>query len=132
MPQESRLYTRSTYLGVTGSRTEERVQMGMRAWQRQPDGSWLPQAAATGIEDQLRPYLPQIALAVSPQIQDAGSTQVMRWYDTARDADLVLTAVTATGQPQQLVQRARSVSLTLSVAYTGWNTPVTIPSVPGA
>ena len=129
-PQRARLYTRSTYRGATGTTREERLQIGQRVWRRAAQGRWIAEAAASSVADQVRVYLPQAANASGMQGEAAGDLQILRWYDPARDVDLVLTAAATTAQPQQLVQRARAVDLAVRIDYVGWNTDVTIPTAP--
>lgn len=127
-PGARRLHGVLTYRGATGSRTNEYVLIGDRAWQRQANGRW---AAATSGDDlwrQLEACLPQVGAVVAPTVTDAAGTATLSWNDPSRDADVQLTVDPATGTPKRLHRVERGANLVVSVTFDGWNTPVVIPT----
>ena len=130
--REPRLYSRSTFQGLTGIVTVERLADGTRTWERQLPGDWRLSAAPEGLWGQLSRYLPPLeSIATSNSARD-GMFVTLRWYDPARDADAELLVDSATGIPVSYSEKGRSTALPLVVRYRAWNAPVVItPPAPG-
>jgi hypothetical protein len=128
--QKSRFWIRSTYNGTSGSQVVERIAIGDKGWERQPDGHWLAGQPQGAIADQLRVFLPQFdQITYAEQSGDSDAT-TLHWYDASRNADVTLTIDQVTGIPRELRQIAREGGVKLVVVYTQWNTPMDITAPP--
>ena len=79
------------------------------------------------VRDQVGAYLPNVDRApASPQIDIAGESATLRWYDAAHDVDVVVDVDPTTGSPRRMMQRVRASGATFTVTYDGWNIPVMI------
>jgi hypothetical protein len=116
---------KSVYEGQTGSRTAERVTIGEQTWDREDDGGWLLGTTLETPRAQIEPFLPRIGAIAGPVISDPAAG-TLRWYDPVRDADFLLKVDPKSSIPQQLVWRARSTSLVVTIQYSNWNGPVDI------
>jgi hypothetical protein len=129
----SRFHLRTTYKGSSPTETvTERILIGDRAWQRRPDGKWEAIPEQEGASGQIQTYLPHAASAPNPTVRGAGKATTLGWYNAASDADVTLLVDPSTGVPRQMRQVTRKNGSTLTVNYTGWNTPVEItpPAAP--
>jgi hypothetical protein len=122
--QPPRLHSWTTYQGATGTRTTERVIIGDRSWVRQSGANWSQTTVAESIPQEVAALLPLPGAALSSARADGASA--LRWYDPARDADLHLELDPTSDLPRRLEQTARGTGTVLTVAYRGWNTPVSI------
>jgi hypothetical protein len=116
----------STYEGSSGTQTTERITIGDRSWERQPDRSWVERAAQEAVVDQINVFLPHTEAITNTEVTIEATGTVLRWYDASRDVDVTLTVAPATGTPVELRELTRSSGATLTVTYKGWNTPVDI------
>ncbi|HEX5506300.1 MAG TPA: hypothetical protein VFW96_27030, partial [Thermomicrobiales bacterium] len=112
--------------------TTEYLVVGNTGWQRGPDGRWSPAPGHEGVWGQIQTYLPHADAATRPALERRGDAAVLRWADDALAADTTLTVDPASGVPRELRRAMRGSGLVLTVAYTGWNTPVDITAPPGA
>lgn len=126
--QEPRLHVVTTYRGAREAETVERLLVGGQTWQRQPDGSWSEQPAQEDVETELRAFLPRASTIVSAEAVGAAEEAQLRWHDFERNADLTLLVDPATGIPRELSQVLLTTGEALTVVYSGWGTPVELPS----
>ena len=123
----SSINLRTTYRGSSPTETvTERILIGSRAWERRPDGKWEAIPEQEGPLGQIQTYLPHAASAPNPTLNSEGKVTSLNWYNTASDADVTLLVDPSTGVPRQMRQVTRKNGSTLTVNYTGWNTPVEI------
>jgi hypothetical protein len=120
-----RFHITTTYEGTTGAQATERITIGDQAWQRQQNGQWTVMPARESALKQLQVFFPRTDSISDPKRVIVEDTYVLHWYDAARDADVTL-RVDAAGIPQQLRRVSRANGLTITVTYSGWNTPVEI------
>jgi DNA-binding transcriptional MerR regulator len=120
------LHMTSTYTGGSGAQTVERITIGGRSWQRQPDGVWVERQANESVADQVQVFLPHARSITDPTTEMGADHSVLRWYDADYDANITLTVDHTTGIPRELRRVARAADTILTVTYSGWNTPVEI------
>jgi hypothetical protein len=127
-----RLYMQTIYQGPQGTRTIERITIGDRTWQREGNGPWSVFQEQEGVWGQLQPYLPRVALIPAAQMQSTyqGGSAELRWYNAGSKVDVSVLFDPASGIPSQLQQVNRTSGATLTITYTGWNTPVDIQPPP--
>lgn len=130
--REPRPHISTTYEGAEGSRRMERITLGDRSWQSQPDGHWLATVDQEGVWwGQVQVFLPHAATVSSAQVNSEGNIAAVRWYEAGRDADVILNVDAATHIPQDLRQVTRGTDVVVTVIYSGWNMPVEITSPAG-
>jgi len=112
----------TTYQATTGTRTDQRIVVGNRAWTRAADQSWNP-STAQNPQQEIEAFLPPVGSLLAATSDANG---VFVWYDSRRDAELRLELDPSTGTPSRLTQTSRSTGTILSVQYQGWNTPESI------
>jgi hypothetical protein len=123
-----RLYFLSTYQSGKSSQTVERISIAKQTWEQQTNGVWSaidPQEEPWG---QVHAFVPQAAAITEPEGTRDGRLAVLRWYDAGMDSDSVLQLDYLTGALQTWLQRTLATGTTFTVNYTGWNTPVSIPT----
>jgi hypothetical protein len=115
----------TTYEGAKSIQTTERITIGDQSWERQQDSQSTAMPARESALKQLQVFLPRTDSISDIKRVTAEGRYVLRWYDSARDADVTL-RVDAAGIPQQLRRVSRANGLVLTVTYSDWNTPVEI------
>lgn len=127
-----RLDFKTAYQGASSAQTIEEITIGDRAWERRGEQSWTSAPARKGMWDQIRFFLPGAQYGRDPSYRQQQGQVVLSWYDATRDADVTLTVDSETATPLILERVTRSTGLTLTVTYTGWNTPIEIlPPIDG-
>jgi len=121
-----RLHIITIYQSATGTQTVERITIGDRAWQRQPDGPWAAIAEQEGAWGQVQTFLPHATSIMGAESDNGKDLAVLRWYNAGHDADVTLSVDPATGVPRELRQVGRTTGEVLTVTYSGWNTAVEI------
>jgi hypothetical protein len=121
-----RLHIITTYQSATGTQTLERITIGDKAWQRQPNGPWTAIAEQEGAWGQVQTFLPHAASVSNPESVSGTNPVVLRWYGADRDTEVTLSVDPATGVPRELRQVGRTTGQVLTVTYSGWNTAVEI------
>jgi hypothetical protein len=134
------IHLATTYRAATGARTDERVLVGDRAWQREPEG-WVP-TSRDGMREQVQSYLflPGAIATAGATPHPAGDDVELHYREAEGDTTTILTVDRATGTPRALFRVERASGTVLRVRYRGWNTPVKIeppfplapPAVPPA
>lgn len=127
--QPQRLHVTTVYTSPTGSQTSERIIVGNRAWDRQPDGRWVAVPEQEGVWGRVQPFLPHADQAPVPALRNEVGATSLRWIAAGQDSTVLLDP--ASGIPRELRQVNRSTGATLVVTYRGWNTPVDIAPPPG-
>jgi hypothetical protein len=76
--------------------------------------------------------LPDLEAATNVTVQEASAaTTTVQWHDSLRKAEVTLVVNTTSGRPRELRHITQGANpTTLTVAYTGWNSPVTITEPP--
>ena len=121
-----RLHSIITYHGVTGSRIVERIMIGDQSWQRGADGRWTAVPTGGSMQEQVHAFLPGAGVVADLVPESTGTTVVLHWYDSSRDADVTLSVDPATGLPRQVRRVLRATGLVVTVTYSAWNTPADI------
>jgi hypothetical protein len=121
-----RLQVTTTYGSGADGHTTERIVIGERSWERQSGGAWTAGQTRESVLGQIRAYLPGLEPGSEPGVESNGQIAVLRWYDAARDVDVVLHVDPSTGVPRQKRRVTRATGSVLTVAYGAWNTPVEI------
>lgn len=93
---------------------------------REPGRSGNLTARTQGVWGQVQAFLPRLARVSDPQRENDERPGELRWYDSARNADVTLRVDPESGQPVQMQTVARDTGSLLTIAYTGWNSPVQI------
>lgn len=124
--REPRIHLTTTYTNADTIQNSEQILIGERAWHREANGRWVPLAEQEGMWGQLQSFLPHVLAATNPEITRGEQAMTLRWYDARDDADVTLEVDPATGTPRRLQRTNRTNSQTLTVIYSGWNTPVEI------
>ncbi|HEY0734574.1 MAG TPA: hypothetical protein VGD69_06685 [Herpetosiphonaceae bacterium] len=128
-----RLDFKTAYQGASSTQKVEEITIGDRSWERRDAQSWTSVPARKGMWDQIRFFLPGAQYGSDPSYSQQQDRALLRWYDATRDADVTLTVDPETNIPLLLERHTRGTGLTLTVTYTGWNTPIEIlPPVDGA
>lgn len=128
---DARLTLTETYRGMTGTRSNESLQLGQQAWQRAAGEAWLPVAVATGSAERLAPYLFPAGAATDVALAgQSGDTATLRWYDPASDADVTLVVDRATAVPQEWGAVFRATGQVVRVRYESWDAPLDFPAAP--
>lgn len=117
---------KTTYQGASSTQTIQEITIGDRAWERRGEESWTSVPPRKGMWDQIRFFLPGAQYGSDPGYTRQQDHVALSWYDATRDADVTLTIDPETAVPLILERRTRSTGLTLTVTYTGWNTPIEI------
>jgi CAAX protease family protein len=121
-----RIYLRTTYTSTSGTQMIERIAIGDKTWQRQPDGVWaIEQQQQEGL-GQLQVFLPDTTRISKAELAQDADAAALSWYDAGRDTDVILTVDPTTGMPRELHQRARKGGPGLTVLYYRWNKPIEI------
>jgi hypothetical protein len=128
--QPQRLHLTTVYTSPTGSQTTERITIGDRAWDRQPDGRWVVLPEQEGVWGRVQPYLPHADRAPGPTLRTEIGGVSLHWTDDVQDVTVLFDP--ASGIPRELRQVNRANGATLVVTYRGWNTPVDIVPPAGA
>jgi hypothetical protein len=128
--QPQRLHLTTVYTSPTGSQTTERITIGDRAWDRQPDGRWVVLPEQEGVWGRVQPYLPHADRAPGPTLRTEVGSVSLHWIDDVQDVTVLFDP--ASGIPRELRQVSRANGATLVVTYRGWNTPVDIVPPAGA
>ena len=124
------LYSQTTYTSPTGNQRSEHLTVGDRSWQRDSeDEPWRPMPDQEGVYGQVTPFLPQLPAPGDPVLGPDQSQSELHWLDRARDADVLL-RVDEEGVPQSFRRTAHDGTAVLTVTYTRWNAPVSIPQPP--
>jgi excisionase family DNA binding protein len=129
--REPRLHMTTTYHGGDSQQRSERIMIGNEAWQRTGSGRWQTLNDQEGVWGQIQGFLPHAAAGSNPHMEANGGRTFLRWYDTGRDADVMLQLDPATGVPRELQRVARPTEAVLTVTYSGWNTEVKIAAPTG-
>lgn len=116
----------TTYVGTAGTQLVERITIGDRAWQREPNGAWMATEAHETAIEQIQTFLPRLDPALAVTAEEGREVSTLRWYDAGRDADMTLSVDRATGAPRSLQQAARASGSVLTITYKGWNTLVQV------
>jgi hypothetical protein len=111
--------------GPGGREVREQIAVGGRVWERRPGGTWAVATSQDGLWAQVEAYLPRAAAIADPVLARAPGVMILRYADTGRDAETVLTYDLASGLPRELHQVSRGGG-GVRVLYRGWNTPVDI------
>jgi hypothetical protein len=122
--QPQRLHLTTVYTSPTGSQTTERITIGDRAWDRQPDGRWVVLPEQEGVWGRVQPYLPHADRAPGPTLRTEVGGVSLHWIDDVQDVTVLFDP--ASGIPRELRQVSRANGATLVVTYRGWDTPVDI------
>jgi hypothetical protein len=127
---EPRIHLTTTYTNAGTIQNSEQIVIGERAWQRGANGGWAPLAEQEGMWGQLQSFLPHVVAATNAEITRGEQAMTLRWYDSRDDADVTLEVDPVTGTPLRLQRTNRTNSQTLTVIYSGWNTPIEIEAPP--
>jgi hypothetical protein len=119
-----RLHIKTVYTSPTGSQTSERIIVGDRAWDRQPDGRWVATPEQEGVWGRLQPFLPQADQAPTPNLRNEAGGASLHWTTAGQDITVLLDL--ASGIPRELRQANQATGAMLVVTYRGWNTQVDI------
>jgi uncharacterized protein len=126
------MHLTAIYSSTNGTQTTERIAIGDKVWDRQPDGRWaVKQEQQEGL-GQLQMYLPHAARVSHAELDRSADTMILRWYDSASDADVLLIVDPTTGIPRELRHVTHASGAILTVTYSGWNMPVTITPPEGS
>lgn len=129
----ARLYTKTTYVSPKGTQTVERITVGERSWQLQPDGSWVAAQEQEGVWGRVQPFLPHASSAAYPTTtSDGQGPTTISWEDSGNGTMSTLEVDTATGTPRVLRRETPSSGTQLTITYRGWNTPVSVEPPAGS
>jgi len=132
-----RVFWRTTYEPALRSSAEdreqtiERVTVGDRTWERKSGGAWMAQTTHQSVLAQILPLLPPLGSIANLEMTFEAGADVLRWYDAKSNVDITLAVDPQTGVPRELRQIPRG-GVAVTVAYSGWNTPVKIEPPGGA
>ncbi|MCZ7571464.1 MAG: LysM peptidoglycan-binding domain-containing protein [Ardenticatenaceae bacterium] len=124
--REPRLHIITTYESAEGTQAIERITIGNRSWERQPDNPWVAKTEEEGVWAQVQAFLPHAGSVSDAEIGSGGNTALLHWYAADRHADVTLQADPVTHIPRELRQVTRGTNTVLTVIYSGWNTAVEI------
>jgi hypothetical protein len=124
------VYSQTTYTSPHGSQRTEHLSVGEQSWERDSaDEPWRPVPEQEGAYAQVAAFLPQLPAPEDPTLVPDQPGSELRWLDRARDADVTL-RVGEGGVPELFRRTARNGTAVLTVTYSQWNTPVSIPDPP--
>jgi hypothetical protein len=116
----------TTYAGVKGRRSDQRITVGAQSWQRVSDGSWAAGQATETVPSQLKAFLPDPAMIVDARVTLANGRALLEWRNPRDDSAVTLYVDPNTGIPLQLRQQTGASSTVFTVTYSSWNAPVQI------